>query len=74
MKNPQKAVERLSKEPVKIKEGSLFAIKRRDGSHINLDLNHFPERPYGSLFMFSPEEFARAVEVIKAYLKQEEQS
>ena len=64
MRNPQKEFERLSENPVRTKQGAISTIR----SSIFLDLNSFPERPEGSLFMFSPEEWVRALAVIRVYL------
>ncbi len=67
MKNPQKEVERLLKNPVRTPQGDIFVGQARERPSIHLDLNSFPGRPHGSLFMFSPEEWVRAVAIVKVY-------
>ncbi len=76
MKDSQREVERLSENPVHAEDGSIFVDKSyKNDPSIELDLNAFPGRSFGgSLFMFSPEEWVRVVEVMRAYFKQEGQS
>lgn len=74
MKDPQKEVKRLLENPVHAKNGSIFVDRSCEPS-VRLDLNPFPGRSFGgSLFMFSPEEWVRVVEVMRAYFKKEKNS
>jgi len=68
MRSPQKEVERLSKNPVRAKQGVLSAIQSSQRQSIHLDLNSFPEQPEGSLFRFSSEEWVRVLAIIRVYL------
>ena len=70
MRNPQKEVERLSGNPVWTKQGTISVVR----SSIFLDLDSFPERPNGSLFMFSLEEWVRVVGIMKVYFAREKKN
>ena len=72
MKDPQKELDRLSKNPVHAKDGSVFVNTMfKDRPSIQLDLKPYPGRSQGSFHLFSPPEWVRAIEVMRAYFKQE---
>jgi len=67
MRDPQKEVERLLKNPIHTAEGSIFINRAFKRPSIQLDLNSFSGRPHGSLFMLSSEEWIRVVKIMKVY-------
>jgi hypothetical protein len=73
MKDPKTEIEKLLKNPIQTAEGGLFINQMyKLKPSIQLDLNSFHSRPHGSLFMFSPEEWVRVIEIMRAYFSQEE--
>jgi len=71
MKDPKKEIEQLLKNPIKTAEGGIFINQMHRKPSVQLDLNSFPERSFGSLFMFTPEEWVRVVEIMRAYFSRE---
>ena len=69
MDDPQKVVERLRKNSVSTGSGSLSVMKTGDQTSVVIQLRSFPDRPLGSIFMLSPEEWVRVEEIIKEWLK-----
>jgi len=74
IKNPEKEVGHLTASPVSTDEGFVIVnrLMRKEMPVIQLQLNPFLGRSQGSLVFFSPEEWVRVVEVMRAYFAQEE--
>jgi len=71
MKDPKKEIEYLKVNPITTDIGGIGVNAQLERPSIELNLSPFPDRKHGSLFLFSPEEWIRAVELIREYFRQE---
>lgn len=72
MIDPIEEIKRLTATPVDTKHGGIWVQGREhERPSVRIDLRSFPERSLGSIFMFSPEEWVRMVEIMREYFRRE---